>query len=556
MTGKFNFADGIFLAAAALLFALRIWVGRIMGVFIFAASPHDDVLMFQYADLAAHFAKNLPENFLLIKDMGFPVFLKIVELSGVQYVDAISFLWLIAAALTAGLFALVTDVKDRRILLAVFAFVLFSPVAFTGIGRRIYRQGFLSPLYFLTLEMMAILFVCCWKKIKIPVKLLAVFSAIFGGVFTLTFYVKEDGAWLMMCLAATVLLCFVRNIFSVDDLRTKFLRAGAIILPLIIFFAGTNFYKAVNEKFFGVYEINARTEGELGRFLKNVYRVESAERTGKIWAPAAALKKIFDASETLRGAENLRYRVFHTDWFGGDIFKNPVRGDFLGWVMTTELYNSGAVHTLAEQEKFLKKVNGELDAAFENGTLQKDSKFQLVSSMGGRSLKEIFDLRRLIGKIYLAHVTTRWYDLALEVPGQVHYPKNDAAAKEKYRAEIESISAVINMNLLAEDTDFERRQIVARVIFCIYMLINSALFIAALVALFKTFKFKENRLEIFIMAAVFLLALIYALAVSWFAEFINYQAALFYSNGIVPMLTIFEIFGAHLFITNFKRIKG
>ena len=176
--------------------------------------------------------------------------------------------------------------------------------------------------------------------------------------------------------------------------------------------------------------------------------------------------------------------------------------------------------------------------------------------MGGRSLKEIFDLRRLIGKIYLAHVTTRWYDLALEVPGRVHYPKDDAAAKEKYRAEIESISAVINMNLLAEDTDFERRQIVARVIFCIYMLINSALFIAALVALFKTFKFKENRLEIFIMAAVFLLALIYALAVSWFAEFINYQAALFYSNGIVPMLTIFEIFGAHLFITNFKRIKG
>ncbi len=265
MTEKFKLTDGIFLAAAALLFALRIWVGRIAGVFIFAASPHDDVLMFQYADLAAHFAKNLPENFLLIKDMGFPVFLKIVELIGVQYVDAISFLWLLAAALMTWLFVLVTDVKDRRIWLAVFAFVLFTPVAFTAIGRRIYRQGFLSPMYFLTLEMMAILFVCCWKEIKISVKRLAVFSAIFGGVFTLTFYVKEDGVWLLICLAATVLLCFVRNIFSADDLHTKFLRAGAIILPLAVFAAGTVFYKSINEKFFGVYEINARTEGELGR---------------------------------------------------------------------------------------------------------------------------------------------------------------------------------------------------------------------------------------------------------------------------------------------------
>ena len=551
---KLNFEDIIFLTAALLLFVLRIWVGREFGFFIIADSSYDDFLMMRYADLHGHFiAQNLPYNFLLIKDMGFPIFLNFVQFSGLSYIDCLSILWLISAVIITWLFNLVTGVKDRRILFLVYVFVLFMPVAFSHAGRRIYRQAFLSPLYFITLGMMTILFAVYWNKIKVSFARLIFFNIILGGVFTLTFYVKEDGVWLLMCLAFASICTVVKNFFNDSNLKEKFIHAIIIFMPLIIFAAGTVFYKSVNEKYFGVYLINNRTEGELGRFVKNVYKAKSDERTSKIWAPADVIEKFFETSETLRENENLRNSVIYTAWYAGNIKQHQIQGDFLTWVMTTELVNSGTCKTAVEQEIFLKKVNDEIDAAFDAGILQKDDKFQLISSMGGYSLKEIFDLRKLVGKTYKMHLLTTGYESALEGNGVLYPPNADAATKEKFRADLEKFSAIINLNLLATDDNSEFRQTLAGIIFKIYTVINFLLFLAALISIFKTANFSQNFLQYLLILGFFLLSLIYAFAIAWFSAFLGFGGILLYSNGIVPMLTIFEILGAYRLFIHFRK---
>lgn len=551
---KLHFEDIIFLIAAALIFVLRLWIGREFGGFISAGAEYDDFLMMRYADLHAHFiAQNLPYNFLLIKDMGFPIFLNFVHFSGLPYIDCLSILWLISAVIITRLFNLVTGVKDRRILFLVYVFVLFMPAAFSYAGRRIYRQAFLTPMYFINLGMMTILFAVYWNKIKISFARLILFNIILGGVFTLTFYVKEDGVWLLMCLAFASICSVAKNFFNDGFLKEKFIHAIIIFIPLIIFAAGTVSYKSINEKYFGVYLINDRTEGELGRFVKNVYKTKSEQRTSRIWAPTDVIEKFFETSQTLRESENLRNSVMHTVWYSGDIKQNPIQGDFLTWVMMTELLNSGTCNTAVEQEIFLKKVNDEIDAAFEAGILQKDDKFQLISSMGGYSLKEIFDLRKLIGKAYQMNLFMTAYGETLNCNGVLYPPNVDAAAKENFRADLEKFSALINLNLLATDDNAEFRQTLAGIIFKIYTVINFVLFLAALISIFKTANFSQNFLQYLLIVGFFLLSLVYAFAIAWFSAFLGFGGILIYSNGIIPMITIFEIFGAYRLFIHFRK---
>ena len=516
--------------------------------------------MIRYAHLREHFVmQELPYNLSLVKDMGFPFFLKFVDLSGISYIDWLTFSWLIAAVIMTWLFVLVTNVKDRRIWLLVYAFVLFMPVAFSFVGRRIYRQAFLSPLYFITLEMMTILFVFYWNNLKISFTKLALFNIFLGGVFTITFYVKEDGVWLLMCLLAALLCSLIKNFLHDKNLKKKFIHAIIIFIPLAIFASGTVLYKSINEKFFGVYLINNRTEGELGQFLKNVYKTKSDERTSKIWAPTDVIIKFFDTSETLRNNEKLRYRVLHTTWYQGDIIKNPIQGDFLSWVMMTELLESDTCHSAIEQELFLKLVNAEIDAAFEKGILQKDDKFQLVSSMGGYSFEEILELKTLIFQIYKTHLLMDAYEIHLERDKVMNPSGNDrtvdVAAKEKFHDEIKRISKFINVDLISEDTNYQSRQVIAAYIFKIYYVLNSALFVAAIISIFNLKNFSQEILQYMIVVGFLLLSLIYALAVAWFSNFIGISGVVYYSNGIVPMITIFEIFGAYRLFVCVKRSK-
>lgn len=549
---RFDSKDTLFIAAAILLFAVRIWVGREMGVFMIAASPHDDMLMMRYAHLYDHFIRQTaPYNFLLIKDMSFPLFLNFVRFSWLPYTDWLAILWLIAAALMAWLFALITGVKNRFICLLVYAYVLFMPIAFAYTGRRIYRQALLSPLYFITLEMITLMFVFYWNKIKMQLKPLIFFSGALGVFFTLTYYVKEDGVWLLLCLIAALLPCLIRVIFGgAAHFKNQAYHVAIILLPLIIFSAGTVAYKAVNYAAFGVWLINDRTEGELGRFVKLVYKVKSDERTGKIWAPTDAIERVFEVSETLRRNERLKDAVMHTGWRSGDIVKNPIQGDFLGWVMLSALKDSETCRNAVEQEDFLRKVNDELDAAFAAGILEKDDKLQLISSMGGRSPAEILDLGKPVAAVYLHHVALYNYDYGLDFD-TIIYPTNEEGVttediKDKYHDRLAAASKVLNIDLFAAERDIAQRALIAGVIFKIYAVLNSVLFLIAIVALFKTARMPENKWQLLIFIGYFLLAPVYALAISWFSEFTSDTLG-FYSNGVIPMLTIFELLGAYRF---------
>lgn len=539
----------LWIYSVCVLFGLRLLLGRMQGYFIEAKSFHDDALMINYADLTEHFiTQNLFLQDLLVKDMGFPLILRFTKFIGLPYSEMMSLLWFFAALSIVALMRILTGEKNLWRDLLLFAFVLFSPIAFEYTGTRIYRNAALAQLYLIVLSMMIILFVWHFIKPRITPRELLIFNVTFGLVFTLTYYVKEDGFWLLCCLVAVMFVCLAKIII---DGRKILERIALLLVPLIVFAGGTVAYKTVNKIFFGVYLINNRTEGELGKFQNLIYKIKSDERTGTIWAPTDALNQAFNASETLRKTPALRNAVWHTTWFKEDITRNPIHGDYLGWVMVNELYHSGTCKSFREQEEFLGKVNSELQAAFEAGTLQKDDRFQLISSMGGMTLKEIFSLFPMMLFEYQAHVML------------ISNGPNNQLQDMEQKDNVMKASKLLNMNLAqyTEPTSStETTKSFLKKMFPVYSVVQSLLFIGALLGIIfgvsalrkKIFSTKEY-LMLAIALGNFLLSLVYAFAIAWFCKFLNVSNTIFYDVGLVPMLTLFEIFGTCLF---YRMLKG
>lgn len=547
---------------AVILFALRIFAGRLTGIVFIPHYDADDALMVRCADLYDHFIAQTtpyPDSMALVKDMGFPIFLSLLKATGISYPDAISLMWLISAVIFVALFVVLTKVDRKEIWLLIYAFVLFMPVTFSHIAIRLYRNSALAPFYFATISMAVLIFSLYWQEVKISFRKLLAVNIFFGIIFTWTFYMKEDGIWLLMSWASVAVLCLVKIIFlTSQSIREKIFHVVSIALPLVIFFVTTLFYLHINEKYFGVRLINNRVEGELGEFVKNIYKIKSDTRTGKVWATTDVILAAFDASETLKANIALKDRVLHTRWFNGNIFDNPIRGDFLGWVMPTALSESQTCASFYEQEKYLAKVNSELKAAFDDGTLAKDDKFRLTASMGGLSLSEIFALRDDIITIYLSHIVMSNYDL-WTITRERLFLMNAPKSVTEYSEIILKASEFTNVDLFINNTRADFANTFSRIIFKVYGTMNFIMFITAFLGVIITAIKKRSYTRILTLifsVGSLILSLVYSIALAWFCQFMDdgsrQYSLTIYSVGIIPLLTIFEIFGTYLFISAFK----
>ena len=193
-----------------------------------------------------------------------------------------------------------------------------------------------------------------------------------------------------------------------------------IFMPFAIFVIAINIYKGINYHYFGIYETNTRTNGELGEFVEKIYKIESTERTTDVWAPEDAIKKAFNASPTLKKNKKIFRKIEKSYWGKGNLKKNPIKGDYLTWALRYALDNAGLWESEKQVSELFHQINEELDEAFQKGTLKKDKKIQLVSSMGGRSLQEIISMKDMIIKTYKITILLEEYSPGgiLPMPGE------------------------------------------------------------------------------------------------------------------------------------------
>lgn len=541
--------------AMMILSILRIYLGWAVGVWFPAAQLWDDALMMGYSDIAGHFLN--PARYSLLKDMSFPLFLKLSSVLHIPYSITLALLW-IAAALVV-FFVVKRLVKSKWFSFASFVYVLFMPQAFEiWCGTRLYRNAIIAPFAIITISLMLNMIFMARSKGKKRAE-----NAVFLGIlFTFTYYIKEDGIWLMACLVFASLCGLVFALVSKEARKTAVQSVSIMLIPFVIFAVSTEGYKAINYKYFGVYEINTRTGGEYGKFVENIYKISSRNRSMSVWTPRDAILKAFSASETLREYPELLDAIMKTEWQGGSIADNPIPGDHFNWILREEMYNIGIYYSEAWVDEFFSKVNSELAEAFKSGELEKQKGvIQIVSSAGGYTWEEIGSLKEIVVSGFKGAVMLDGYKLGLSGVG----PEEIA----QFSSTVEYAKGITKLSYLSDYTEFrEKSDSLAdkmAPITIIYKIFNIILLSLTLLIIFyeliciiinvkRVKTFLQSRCKIYLGvfgAFVFLgISICYATAISWFSAFlftdgINMTILNFYNIALPGLLMFSYVFTSY-----------
>lgn len=532
---------------------LRIVLAEKMGVWFLSSQLFDDALLMSYTDVSTHFL--VPNVYSLVKTVGYPMFINVVYLSQLNYPIVLSLVWTFAASLTAYFFFLITQKKWLSCF--SFIYVLFMPMAFEGwLGTRMYRNSIIAPFVII---FFSLCFIILYKVYFKKYKGLIVDLILCGIFFSFTYYIKEDGLWLFACLILVVIFSVVKLMIELIQSHFKekklFRVTLAFFIPLLIFSGVTVAYKSINKIFFGVYAIETRNGGEIGKFVANVYRIDSENRTSIVWAPADAIEKAYNASPTLKMYPELIDDVMHTEWFDYDIVNNPIRGDFLTWVLRTSLQKTNLWQSEEQIDTMFANVNAELDEAFKNGTLKRSDRIQLLSSAGGRTLPEMIKLIPLMIEGYKGAIILKGYVAGSELGDNSITELCNLASQKTHL----SYLAANEFNTHEPSTISNT---IARGIFKIYSVVNILLciiiFFVLLVYLFEIIRHWRKRKDyqnvLFQFISIVLLLCIsaaYVFSISWFTEFlfvdgIDIIILNFYCVALPPILMYAYLFSLSL----------
>lgn len=524
---KHNYVWIIMLA----LVAIRIGIGYGMGAWYGMSEVYDDVAMVQGLSL-----KRLiqPTNLALIKHLGFSLFLGLTAISNLPYTVVLSCFWALSAF---SVWLLVRKVTDKKwVQLLAFAYVLFLPIAFTSWGGvRVYRNAIIAPSIIMLFSFVLMLIIDLVRQEKLKK---TIWTAIVTGVlFGFTYFLKEDGIWLKACMLLALLVClliigyrlFKKKIKGKFQIKKAIIWTAISLIPFTVLFVWDNVYRGVNYAFFGVYEINTRTEGELGKFVENIYKIDSPNRTQVVWAPYDAIQAAFEASPTLGSYPKLLEEIMTTGWNKGSIIEHPIGRDYLTWIMRSELQDAGMWTSEKDVNDLFKQVNSELTAAFKDGTLKKaEGRIQLLASTGGYTWSEIMD-SDLFPQMWKSFINANWlveYDIGFS-DGEIAY---GTKGKEWDYTGINKVLHMNDLNII----EGKKRDIAhgaASVIYVIYRIVNTIILVVAvvfcgwlLIDIIKNWKkrrdyFRKNKLVISCAAVGIIFAgigLAYSFATAWF----------------------------------------
>ena len=549
-----------------ILVLVRIGLGYAMGAWYGMSETYDDVAMMHGLSL-----KRLvePTNLALIKDLSFSLFLGFGAITNLPYTVVLSGFWALTAFVVWLLVRKVTNKKWVQFF--AFSYVLFLPIAFTSWGGlRIYRNAIIAPCIILTFSLALMLLVNLIRQEKIKKTIwLAIFT---GASFAFTYFLKEDGLWLKACMLL-MLIAYISIIgyrLFRKKARGRFQIKKAIVwlaiclIPFAVLFVWDNVYRGINYAFFGVYEINTRTEGELGKFVEKIYKIDSPNRSEVVWAPYDAIEKAFEVSPTLSAQPKLLDEILNTGWNEGGIKENPIKYDFLGWVMRSELMDVGLWTSEKDVNDMFRQVNKELDEAFSNGTLKKaEGRFQLLSSVGGYTWDEI-QKSNLVEQTMVSFADTLWYG---NYQNQIGFDDGDVFYGTKGKEwDYGKVNKVLHMSGDVNVTTGEKRQVakvageaviwVYRIVNTVVVTVGAVFVVYQVIVFFKNWKgrkkyIKENKvmLSSLIVSIIFFgITTAYNFATAWFFiaaanSDVWSKTFVFYRVGIPALFTISLVAG-------------
>lgn len=296
--------------------------------------------------------------------------------------------------------------KNKIVSFIFYTLILYHPIAFfQHAALQLYRNDVFLQFAFMYLASMFLLFYLIIKK---EAYIINVVLALFCGItFAMSYFLNETGVLhLLIVVFFTILFIFYILFFVNKNKKYKILFA---LLPLIFSSTLLFAYKYVNYRTYGVFVDNMRTDGEVGKFIRNVQSIESDTQNRYVWCTFDQLDKAYKASYTFRNNSNI-YNYLKKSKFGitGTL---GWQGDFFGWGITNLLNERNISYK--EAANIFKNINKDLNEAFKFGTLEKTEKFSLGKNLGFLTNEDLKVCIEITKSVTSSMLGLKFYDLQI-----------------------------------------------------------------------------------------------------------------------------------------------
>lgn len=253
-------------------------------------TPHDDYLFVRLAkNILAGEWLGPYDQITLIKGPVYPLFIAFSHHTGLPLLTAQHLVYCLFAILAV--VALRPLIKSRWVLMAIFFLILFNPFTYTypGTGRA-FRFGLSMPLVLGVFSAMCgILLRCNWSLGK-----QLSWAATFGLTFSLLWYTREEGIWLLPSLALFGLYYLFLQKEGPGLIRLK--RIGCMFLIGGVFVCFTSTFSYLNNKYYGAPHIVELKSPEFEAALGGLMNIDTKQMRRYVPVSGQAMEEAFRVS--------------------------------------------------------------------------------------------------------------------------------------------------------------------------------------------------------------------------------------------------------------------
>lgn len=483
----------------------------------------------------------------LSKGISFPVFLCLAKLLCMPYFMLLGIFYCASAA--AFLTACRSEIKNPWAKLVIYAYLISNPVGFSGdVTQRIYRNAILYPTVLLVISA----FIGAFLRKDRPKKEYVPWLVLSGAAFTFFYYIREDSVWLMPMVIAVAVLIAVWSLMHKKNRK----RLVLLVIPVMIFFGVTVAYKAVNYKVYGEFIICDRTDGYFAEVTEKFLQVEEGQSDDKTaWVSRETLTKIIEECPSLKEGEDL-ILGYYNSWAGED----NIKGDLYVWALRDAFQEMGHFSSADELQRFSKQVCEEMDCAFEEGRLHENGRIFLSPQARGLERDEISG--------FLKHALRNWYD-EITYKCATYTGLTPAVGSESEIRVMEAMTGAHGIRGINSEGDEDSLGYMQGYIATIsykaergYIVMHKLILVIAvlcwLLLLVNYIRKPDwNGFEkIIVPFGLLLNTIVLEIGLAFMVEWLGYLGIWFYSSGILPLLSVFEILSIYGGISLIRRGAG
>lgn len=342
-----------------------------LPIVVTSSLGQDDVLMVKLANniVNGEWLGKYTTNTLL-KGPIFPIFLAGIYFLHINYISAITIIYIIACL--TFIWVMRNKIKNKVVLFLTYLLLLFNPVMLSyDIMQRVYRNSLIPSLSIIIVSLYINLFFKRNESIKS--KLLSILGlSIAFPIFWLT---REDSIWIMpfigfMCLSIIVGI-IIKNRKDIKELIKKVILNGLILLiPFVSLIILINIISNINEKYYGLHSIYNNYASDLA--MNSLNSVKNNVEIEKVTNTREKINRVTGVCPNLQLI--MPYFNMKLDGYAvidGNQDDLEVEDGWFGFALIEAIKASGYGDTPKEMNDFYLGLHNQIESAIANGALER-----------------------------------------------------------------------------------------------------------------------------------------------------------------------------------------